>query len=239
MNPLIALVGAGEYLPVMDEVDRYLLAHSSADGHAPRVVCLPTAAGQEGEASWGRWMRMGEEHFGKLGADVQALPVIDRASADDAQHAEMVAAADLIYFSGGHPMYLFETMDGSRVWEAAQQAWARGAVYAGCSAGAMIMAKFVPNIRTAGLNQIPAFGAVPAETILPHFDKMSIWRPMLLGLVQSRLKEGEFALGIDEDTALVGRDGGEWQVMGRQKVYVIRHKETDAYSAGQVVPLRH
>ena len=44
MNGLIALLGSGEYLPVMDDVDRYLLANCGADGRKPHVVCLPTAA---------------------------------------------------------------------------------------------------------------------------------------------------------------------------------------------------
>ena len=52
MNGLIALVGAGEYLPVMEDVDRYLL--SSVNSKMPRVVCLPTAAGQEGDDSVNR-----------------------------------------------------------------------------------------------------------------------------------------------------------------------------------------
>ena len=42
---MLALVGSGEYLPRMEPVDRRLLA-SLPD--APRVVCLPTAAGTEG-----------------------------------------------------------------------------------------------------------------------------------------------------------------------------------------------
>ncbi|MFN8463585.1 MAG: hypothetical protein U0X93_17670 [Anaerolineales bacterium] len=83
MNGLIALVGAGEYLPVMDDVDRYLL--SSVNAKTPRVVCLPTAAGQEGDESVNRWSRMGVEHFQKLGADVQALRIIDKESANDPQ----------------------------------------------------------------------------------------------------------------------------------------------------------
>lgn len=70
MNGLIALLGSGEYLPVMDEVDKYLLANCGANGRKPHVVCLPTASGQEGQDSWGRWNRMGEEHFKRLGAEV-------------------------------------------------------------------------------------------------------------------------------------------------------------------------
>ncbi len=36
------MVGSGEYLPVMDDVDRHLLALVNANGRAPRVVlCQP------------------------------------------------------------------------------------------------------------------------------------------------------------------------------------------------------
>ena len=44
MKGLITLVGAGEYLPVMEDVDRYLL--DTVNVKTPHVVCLPTAAGQ-------------------------------------------------------------------------------------------------------------------------------------------------------------------------------------------------
>src|SRR5574340_1157396 len=151
MKGLIALVGAGEYLPVMDDIDRHLLASVNGGGRVPRVVCLPTAAGQEGDKTVERWSRMGQEHFHALGAEVQALPIIDRASADDPQYEPILESADLIYFSGGDPAYLFMTMNGSRAWSAAQKAWERGAVYVGCSAGAMILARRLPNFRRAGL----------------------------------------------------------------------------------------
>ena len=84
MNGLIALVGSGEYLPVMEDIDRYLLA--SLNVKTPQVVCIPAAAGQEGDESVNRWLRMGLEHFQRLGADVQGLRIIDSASANDAQH---------------------------------------------------------------------------------------------------------------------------------------------------------
>jgi cyanophycinase len=185
MNGLIALLGSGEYLPVMDNVDKYILANCGADGHTPRVVCLPTAAGCEGEHSWGRWMTMGEEHFRRLGADVQSLPIIDRASADDPQFAPTLEAADLIYFSGGNPNYLFQTMNGSRAWQSAQKAWARGAAYAGCSAGAMILGSSMPNFRRAGT--MTAFGLLPFAFIVPHFNAIPVVRkPLVFALRRKR-----------------------------------------------------
>lgn len=237
MKGLIVLVGAGEYLPVMNDVDRYLLANCGAEGRTPRVVCLPTAAGEEGEASWQRWNQMGEEHFQALGAEVSALPIIDRRSANDEHFVEIIENADLIYFSGGNPGYLYKTMQGSKAWIAAEKAWERGAVYAGCSAGAMILGKHMPDIRTAGLRRIAAFGAISASIVLPHYDQIPVWAPMMLSLVRNRMKPDEFCLGIDEDTALIGKPGHDWHVQGRQKVYVISKKEIKSYSHGEKVLL--
>ena len=238
MNGLIALVGAGEYLPVMNEVDRHLLASVNTNGRAPRVVCLPTAAGQEGDESVGRWLRMGVEHFQALGTEVTPARIIDRESADDPKWEEALENADLIYFSGGNPMYLYETMQGSRAWTAAQKAWERGAVYAGCSAGAMILAQKVPNFRAAGLTSMDAFQIVPATFVIPHFDRMrGLWSAYLFG-VRRQLKEGQFILGVDENTALVGKlDEGAWQVMGQGKAHIITRDNQQDFIAGQEVLL--
>ena len=218
MNGLITLAGSGEYLPVMENVDRHLLDSLNLNGRKPRVVCLPTAAGREGDASINRWSRMGIEHFQKLGAEVSALRIIDRTSAEDAQWESLLEEADLVYFSGGDPGYLHQTMNGSRAWRAAQRAWERGAIYAGCSAGAMILGKRMPSFRLAGTQE--GFGIMPATFIIPHFDAIpGIWKPLVFAL-QKQLKKGERMIGVDENTALVGKLGSEWTVMGQGKVHV-------------------
>ena len=237
MKGLIALVGAGEYLPVMDDIDHHLLASLDTRGRAPRVVCLPTAAGQEGDESVGRWLRMGEDHFRTLGADVAAVHIIDRTSADDPQYYAMLESADLIYFSGGSPMYLYQTLNGSRAWAAAQKAWERGAVYAGCSAGAMIMAKQIPNFRMPGSPAAQGFGVIPLTYVIPHFDHIPGPFKVMVNVMRSRMKAGDLAVGIDEDTALVGRLGEEWKVMGKSKVHLITRKGSKSFAAGELVPL--
>lgn len=238
MNGLIALVGSGEYLPGMNDIDRHLLASVNHEGRAPRVVCLPTAAGQEGDASVNRWLNMGVEHFRALGADVTPARIINRESADDQQWESALEDADLIYFSGGKPSYLFETMQGSRTWKAAQKAWSRGAVYAGCSAGAMILAERVPNFRAAGLTSQPAFQIIHARFVIPHFDRMrGLWSAYLFG-VRRQLREGQYILGVDENTALVGQIDGAWQVMGQGQVHIITRDGQQDYDSGKKVDLQ-
>lgn len=233
MNGLIALLGSGEYLPSMDEIDAYLLANCGADGRKPRVVCLPTAAGEEGPKSIGRWSNMGIEHFTRLGADVQAVPVINQATANDLNHAMAVEEADLIYFSGGNPNYLYRTLKDSLVWEAAQKAWARGAAYAGCSAGAMILGKEMPDFRAAGIRSTAAFAVIPIASLLPHFNNMPLFGKPLVATLRRRLRDGEVMIGVDENTAIVGRLNETWTVMGKSKAHVYTNKDGKSYAAGE------
>jgi len=235
MNGLITLAGSGEYLPVMENVDRHLLDSLNLNGRKPRVVCLPTAAGREGDASINRWSSMGIEHFKKLGAEVSALRIIDRTSAEDAQWESLLEEADLVYFSGGDPGYLHQTMNGSRAWRAAQRAWERGAIYAGCSAGAMILGKRMPSFRLAGTQE--GFGIMPATFIIPHFDAIpGIWKPLVFAL-QKQLKKGERMIGVDENTALVGRLSSEWTVMGQGKVHVFTREGNMTFTNHQTLTL--
>jgi cyanophycinase len=231
MNGLINLVGSGEYLPVMKDVDRFLLDSLEVGGRTPRVACLPTAAGKEGDVSINRWLTMGVQHFANLGADVEAVRIIDRASANDPRWQPILEEADLIYFSGGDPTYLYDTMKGSLAWSAAQRAWERGAIYAGCSAGAMILGKRIPSFRLLGNQE--GFGLVPATYVVPHFDAIpGMWKPLVAGL-QRQLKKGERMIGVDENTALIGKRGGEWMVKGKSKVHIFECDGRASYTNGQ------
>lgn len=236
MNGLMALVGSGEYLPVMEAVDRYLLESLMISGRKPRVVCLPTAAGKEGDYSVNRWSNMGIEHFERLGADVKALRIIDRISAENDEYESSLENADLIYFSGGDPGYLYQTMKDTCAWRAAQRAWQRGAIYAGCSAGAMILSKRMPSFRISGTQE--GFGLFPVEFVIPHFDAIpGIWKPMLFAL-QKQLKKGQRMVGVDEDTALVGTLNGEWKAMGKGQVHIFTKDGSQIYQSGEIVPIQ-
>jgi len=237
MNGLIALLGSGEYLPVMDDVDTYILKQTVTDGRVPRVVCFPTAAGMEGDVSVSKWMKMGDDHFSALGAAVSSLRITNRSEAQDSKYVELIESADLVYFSGGNPSYLFETMQGSKCWEAVQHATGRGAAFAGCSAGAMFVGGFLPDFRGFSLRQKKVFALLKNSHIFPHFDRMTAWRGVTMPVLQGLIPSGEYALGLDEDTALVGKLGARWQVMGRQKVHLITKNEIKSYSVGEEVTL--
>ena len=61
----VALIGAGEFLPAMADVDAGLLL---ATGRArPRVAILPTASYPDGEEVFSHWAAMGVAHFAGAG----------------------------------------------------------------------------------------------------------------------------------------------------------------------------
>jgi cyanophycinase len=231
----VALIGAGEFLPAMAEFDLGLLA---ATGRArPRVVILPAASYPDGEDVFQRWAAMGIAHFGDLGAEVEPILVRDRAAADDGAAAQAVGEADLVYLSGGRTAHLLSVLDGTALGRSITAAHERGAVLAGCSAGAMVLAghafdfrfRFVPWL----LRWRCGFGLVPSASVLPHYDA---WPEPLSALIALQAPRGSVVLGIDEDTAVVGRDGS-WQVHGRARVTVWRGRRRSRYRAGEAFRL--
>ena len=90
----IALVGSGEYLPVMAPVEAALLA-----GRPARYVQLPTAAAEEGPGSVARWVALGAEQAQRLGVEAVPVMVLDRATADD--ETGFKGKGDLVYRAEG------------------------------------------------------------------------------------------------------------------------------------------
>ena len=231
MTGPLALVGSGEYLPVMQEVEAALIA-----GRPPRYVQIPTAAGEEGEESLAHWVALGRQQAERLG--VEAVPVVarNRDEADDPELAALVEGAGLVYLSGGSPSYLASTLRGTRLWDAVQKAWENGAALAGCSAGAMALTSWAPYVRNMDREPEPGLGVVPTWKVLPHFDFMKTFDSTLFPRVLSGLEEGQTLVGIDEETALV-RLEDEWVARGRQGVHVHRIGHEASYQDGEVVPL--
>jgi len=226
MAGLVALVGSGEYLPVMTAVDALLL-----DGRPRTFVQLATAAAPEGATSLAKWHALGREQAARLGVEQVVVDVRDRADADRPELADLVGDAGLVYLSGGSPTYLAQTLRGTAVWTAIHRVWQGGASLAGCSAGAMALTSWVPSIRTVAAGADPGLGLLPHLRVIPHFDRMLGWAPDLLTRALVRSPDDLSVLGIDEDTALVGGPH-EWTVHGRQAVWVLGHGARQEYRAG-------
>jgi len=218
---MLALVGSGEYLPPIEPLDRELI--SRLPGPA-RVACLPTAAGTEGADRIAHWSRLGVDHFTRLGATAEAVPVIDRASANDPALAAVIAGANFVYLSGGKPDYLYQTLAGSLAWDGIQAVLAGGGLLAGCSAGAMILGeKFFgfPGWKHG-------FSFLPGATVLPHFDEIP---QAMIRSLRALTGKDTILLGIEGNTALVA-SGQRYAEVGSGGVTVWSRTGKTRYSRG-------
>jgi cyanophycinase-like exopeptidase len=227
----IALVGSGEFLPVMREVDAELLT-----GRPQRAVFLPTAAAPEGEERLRYWIDLGTSHYRGMGVEPVPLRVLTREDAGDPELAAQVEGAGLVYLSGGNPAYLVETLRDTLVWRAIRAAWEAGTALAGCSAGAIALSAVVPDPRSTEIGRIePALGVVPQLAVIPHFDRFDRVLPNLAGRIRAEAPPGVTTVGVDEQTALVG-GLEDWTVRGRQRLWIIGDgDERRSHRAGETL----
>jgi cyanophycinase len=182
---------------------------------------------------------MGIAHFSQLGARVDAVMALTRRDCDDMALADQVRAADLIYFSGGKPDYLYRTLVDTLVWGAVKSVLDRGGVVAGCSAGAMVMGGHVPAFSgSEGTPEVdgwlPGFGLLPDALIVPHYNEIP---DDMLASILGDDAPGSLLIGLDADTALVGW-GDRWTVMGAGRVTLRRGGQARRYTAGEAVSVR-
>ncbi len=228
----VGLVGSGEFQSCSDVIDRALL--DRVTGRSNRAVIIPTAAGREGPTSVGSWLDKGVAHFERLDLEPIPLAVIDRAGADDPVNTGSILDASIIYFSGGDPAYLVETMRGTAVWSAVVRAWLDGAALAGCSAGAMMMGSVTASPRRSGL--VSGLGVFDDLCVIPHFDRFDSFRPGMTASIVDSVGPTTTVIGIDEETGLIVHEGAT-RVMGSRKVWHLTHAGRIGWSHGESTAL--
>ena len=200
-------------------------------GRGNKYVQIPTAAAQEGERSLNYWRDLGIAQAERIGVEPVPLMIIDKHTANDEELVKNIEGAGLIYFSGGNPHYLADTLRNSKVWSAIYSAWQNGAALAGCSAGAMAIANHIPELRSFSRTTTAGLGILPNIRVLPHFDRFFM-------NMFSRINHDKdiTILGIDENTALVG-GLKEWEVHGQGSVWVFSEGQKQQFKAGEKVQI--
>jgi cyanophycinase len=236
----LALVGSGEYLPVMEPLEGALLNQGINRGKKNIFVQVPTAAGKEGNKSLTYWKSIGLEQTQRLNTEQRFLPVFTREDAMDLDLAAQIEDAALIYLSGGDPGHLASTLIDTPVWEAIRRNWESGSSLAGCSAGAMAMAGDVPNFLKMREEGTSGLNIVPHIRTIPHYNKFFGWVPDAAAKLLLKAPPGVKIIGIDESTGLVtGLDegvtfeSGMWEVHGFGGVHVLHGAPTHRYSEGE------
>ncbi len=224
MAGAIALVGGDEFRPGCEEMDRALL--DSTGVLRPALLVVPTAAAFENPS---RAASNGVSYFKDLGFDASTLMVLNVADANDEELLSPVETADVVYFTGGNPAYLLETLTGSLLLDHMRRALERRMVLAGSSAGAMVLGS---RMRFRGWTE--ALGLAPGVAVLPHHER-SDSATVARELCESA-PSGLTVLGIDGKTGCLGR-AGEWRVVGEDAVTAYVEGAWRQFKSGEVIAL--
>lgn len=221
----ILLAGGAEFNGHMAAPD--LRAIELAGGFDARISIIPAAAAPDNNHQ--RAGQNGVTWFKQLGAaDASALPLIDRATADDPTVIEALMRSGVIYLLGGFPRHLEQSLAGSKSWQAILKAHQSGAVIAGSSAGAMILCDHYYDPLEKKI--FSGLGLIPGSCIVPHHNTFgNRWAPRL-----AQRLPGVTLIGIDEQTAALN-DGpnGRWQVYGAGGVTLYQNERRKHFAAGK------
>jgi cyanophycinase len=225
-GPVWTLLGSGEFLPWAEEADRWMLDRARPGA----VLILPTASAPEGEEVFDRWGRMGLEHYARLGADAEVVPLKSREDAERADLASRLDEAGAVFFSGGSPGSLAATLAGTRFWRTLTANLDRGLVYGGCSAGVAALGERAA-WRLHRRTFWPGLAVFPGTNLAPHWDAVDAYIPGLAEILVAELGPPFRLVAIDERTAMVG-DGGRWSVLGQGGVHVLEGDRWEDHAAG-------
>jgi cyanophycinase len=211
----LVIVGGGE-----DRTGERTVLRRVADlagGDDARVVVLGTATTVPDDAGAAY-----EKAFGDLVAEVTFLPAATREEANDPRTVAAIERATGVFFTGGDQDRIAAVFGGSDSDVALHNAWERGVVVAGTSAGAAMMSSTMilgggEQVPTTSVRTGPGLGFVSGLVVDMHFaERGRVAR--LLAVVA--MFPHELGLGIDEDTAVVVEDS-RFEVIGAGTVTVV------------------
>jgi cyanophycinase len=195
-----------------------LVAAHARDG---RLV-VATVASSEPDELWKAYHPL----FRKLGVrDVAHLNVGSREEAKRPEAVEILDDASVVFFTGGDQLKITSQLGDTPVYERIHEIYMKGGLVAGTSAGASVMCETMmvagsgdASAKVGGhIEMAPGFGLFPGTIVDQHFaERGRIGR--LIGAVAHNPRI--LGIGIDEDTAIVCRPDGTFEVLGRGAVYV-------------------
>ena len=211
-----------------------------AGGRSSRIVLVPTASVFVDEVvdTYSRvFTRL------RAGPDIRVVHAASRAAAHDPKLVARFDDATAVFIGGGSQLKLSQFLVGTPVGNAIVDAYHRGVVIAGTSAGASIMSRFMISLGDEGLtprqrsSQLTAgLGLLENVIVDQHFDQRGRYGRLMSIVANSPNLLG---VGIDENTAVEIRDEHVMTIMGTGGVFVLdgRNAVTDAPDARRGAPL--
>lgn len=210
-------------------------------GYRPKIAVFPTASGDPERVG-----RITVEALAKYGADAFVVPLAltkmemdPLAAVKDPALIASVKAADGVYFTGGSQSRITKALRGedgaeTPMLEAVWEVYRRGGVVAGTSAGAAVMSrimyrdakKVLPTMQngvTMGKEVDQGLGFLdPAWFVEQH---TLVRGRFARALVAMKANDIQYGIGVDENTAVVVKDG-DMEVVGHTGVIVMDVSES-------------
>ncbi|MDX9996239.1 MAG: cyanophycinase [Rhodocyclaceae bacterium] len=217
----LLIVGGGD-TPI--EVQERFVALAGGPGRA-RIALLPMASTQYDEEA-----REVEADFRKLGAETRLLNISHEEAQQEAVGRQL-REFDAYWFLGGDQSRLAGVLVGTAALEVIERRYEEGATIGGTSAGASVMSSVMltgrarqprdaeeielSNIARDIIDVSKGFGFFKGAIVDQHF----MMRPRYNRLISATLDHPQLVgVGIDEETALLVRPDGVWEVLGRYYV---------------------
>jgi cyanophycinase len=166
-----------------------------------------------------------------------------RAEAHDPDLVEPLGNVSAIFLTGGNQLKLSSFITGTPFGDAIREAYQRGTVVGGTSAGASVLAEHMIAFGAGGatpkqrMSQLSAgLGLLRGVVIDQHFEQRNRYGRLLSLVAQSPSLLG---MGVDEDTAAVIHDESRLEVIGRGAVTVVdgQNLVSNAFVAKRTTPL--
>lgn len=245
MRGAVVVIGDTELGPDLEGLGRELLRAIGPRRARVVVVSVDVGVGRApgggvadgGVAVRGAAAHVAAEQFRRLGADVESIVVRSEADADDVRFAQAIGESGLVWLSGDRARDILVLLRGTLVWSAVRLAHERGAIVAGCAAGAQALSSRTLEVRPRlgpPVHWRHGLGLVEGVSIVPAYEERPEAIRALAALTAPR---GIVIVGLDGGTALVGRDDA-WQVHGSGRVTVWRGRRRERHRAGDVIRLR-
>lgn len=164
--------------------------------------------------------------FEKLGVkNIKILNIKDRKDAYDKNNVSIIEEAALVFFTGGDQLRITSLLGGTPIYQKMLNAYEDGCIFVGTSAGASVMSATMiitgpddESPKKCTLKMAPGLGLIKDVIIDQHFAQRGRVGRLLVGIAENPQSLG---IGIDEDTAIVVNEEGEFKVIGSGAVYVI------------------
>ncbi len=194
-------------------------------------------------------------YFKSLGAtNATNLVINSRAMANDSTTYRALLAADGFFLRGGDQWQYVSLWKGTLAEQALRQAFQRGAVLGGTSAGAMALSEIVFDARTTSVDSRQALRAplnagitltddflrlVPNTLVDTHFHERGRLGRLLamLAVYHNAKQRWVNGLGVDDRTALGISSDGSAEVFGSGVVALLRATESTQYRVQTAKPL--